>query len=185
MSNAFSIPAADESLEMSNNQNLIKVEITGGVGAGKSAVAGVLANALKLAGVDYRWEEEQSEEQLTGGHWGTQLRNLKPSVVIEELAIIEGAAPVVNLSFGDALVALEAGKRLQRAGWNGKGMFVYLVPANSYPAQTGAAKAHFGENAMVPYNPYFAIKNVDNTVSTWVPSVNDCLAKDWHVIDVE
>ena len=80
---------------------------------------------------------------------------------------------------------LEAGKRLQRAGWNGKGMFVYFVPANSYPAQTGAAKAHFGENAMVPYNPYFAIKNVDNTVSTWVPSVNDCLAKDWHVIDIE
>lgn len=166
---------------MSIKQNEVKVIITGPVGTGKSAVAGVLANALKLAGADYRWGEEQSEEQLTGGHWGTQLRNLKPEVVIEELSIIEGPAPVVNLSFGEALVALEAGKRLQRAGWNGKGMFVYLVPANSYPAQTGAAKAHFGENAMVPYNPYFAIKNVDNTVSTWVPSVNDCLAKDWCI----
>lgn len=167
---------------MSNN-NLIKVEITGGVGTGKSAVAGVLANALKLAGVDYRWEEEQSEEQLTGGHWGAQLRNLKPEVVIEELATIDESVPIINLSFGEALVALEAGKRLQRAGWNGKGMFVYLVPANSYPAQTDAAKAHFGENAMVPYNPYFAIKNVDNTVSTWVPSVNDCLAKDWVILE--
>lgn len=167
---------------MSNN-NLIKVEISGPIGSGKSAVAGVLANALKLAGADYRWEEEQSEEQLTGGHWGTQLRNLKPEVVIEELATIDESAPIINLSFGEALVALEAGKRLQRAGWNGKGMFVYLVPANSYPAQTGAAKAHFGENAMVPYNPYFAIKNVDNTVSTWVPSVNDCLAKDWVILE--
>ena len=166
---------------MSNN-NLIKVEISGPIGSGKSAVAGVLANALKLAGADYRWEEEQSEEQLTGGHWGTQLRNLKPEVVIEELATIDESAPIINLSFGEALVALEAGKRLQRAGWNGKGMFVYLVPANSYPAQTGAAKAHFGENAMVPYNPYFAIKNVDNTVSTWVPSVNDCLANDWAIL---
>lgn len=177
------ILAADESLEMSNNQNLIKVEITGGVGTGKSAVAGVLANALKLAGVDYRWEEEQSEEQLTGGHWGTQLRNLKPEVVIEELAVIEEAKPMTDLSFGQALEALETGSKLQRAGWNGKGMFVYLVPANSYPAQTGAAKAYFGENAMVPYNPYFAIKNVDNTVSTWVPSVNDCLAKDWAILE--
>lgn len=167
---------------MSNN-NLIKVEISGPIGSGKSAVAGVLANALNLAGADYRWEEEQSEEQLTGGHWGTQLRNLKPEVVIEELATIDESAPIINLSFGEALVALEAGKRLQRAGWNGKGMFVYLVPANSYPAQTGAAKAHFGENAMVPYNPYFAIKNVDNTVSTWVPSVNDCLAKDWVILE--
>ncbi|MEN2432191.1 DUF2829 domain-containing protein [Comamonas sp. F1-6] len=86
------------------------------------------------------------------------------------------------MNFGDAIKELKLGKRLQRTGWNGKGLFVYLVPAASYPAQTGAAKAHFGEGAMVPYNPYFAIKNVDETVSTWVPSVNDCLAEDWQVV---
>lgn len=38
---------------------------------------------------------------------------------------------------------------------------------------------------MVPYNAYMAIKNVDNTVSTWVPSVNDCLADDWVSIDAQ
>lgn len=86
------------------------------------------------------------------------------------------------MNFGDALKELNAGKRVQRAGWNGKGMFVYMVSAASYPVQTGAAKEHFGEGAMVPYNPYFAIKNVDETVSTWVPSVNDCLADDWGVV---
>lgn len=86
------------------------------------------------------------------------------------------------MKFGDALKALELGKRLQRTGWNGKGLFVYLVPAASYQAQTGAAKEHFGEGAMVPYNAYFAIKNANETVSTWVPSVNDCLADDWIVV---
>ena len=86
------------------------------------------------------------------------------------------------LPFGDALKALKAGQRVARTGWNGKGMFVYLVPPASYPVQTGAAKAHFGEGAMVPYNAYMAIKNVDETVSTWVPSVNDCLAEDWEVL---
>ena len=86
------------------------------------------------------------------------------------------------MNFGDALKELKAGKRVQRAGWNGKGMFAYLVPAAKYPVQTGAAKTHFGEGAMVPYNPYLAIKNVDETVSTWVPSINDCLADDWQVI---
>ena len=85
--------------------------------------------------------------------------------------------------FGVALKALKDGKRVQRQGWNGKGLFVYLVPANSYPAQTGAAKKHFGEGAMVPYNAYMAIKNVDESVSTWVPSVNDCLSEDWVVLD--
>lgn len=86
------------------------------------------------------------------------------------------------MKFGDALKELDLGKRLQRTGWNGKGLFVYLVPAASYPVQTGAAKEHFGEGAMVPYNAYFAIKNANETVSTWVPSVNDCLADDWIVV---
>ena len=89
---------------------------------------------------------------------------------------------VEGMDFGLAIAAMRQGLRVARAGWNGRGMFVYLVPAASYPAQTGAAKAHFGEDAMVPYNPYMAIKNVNDTVSTWVPSINDCLAEDWAVI---
>ena len=88
-----------------------------------------------------------------------------------------------GLPLGLAIEAMKKGARVARSGWNGKGLFVYLVPASSYPAQTGAAKLYFGTGAMVPYNAYMAIKNVDNTVSTWVPSVNDCLADDWSVIE--
>lgn len=84
------------------------------------------------------------------------------------------------MNFGQAIEALKDGKKVSRAGWNGKGMFIYLVPADSYPARTEAALTHFG--AMVEYNPYFAIRNVNNTVSTWVPSVNDCLANDWEFV---
>ena len=86
------------------------------------------------------------------------------------------------MNFGDAIKELKLGKRLQRTGWNGKGLFIYLVPAASYPAQTGAAKEHFGEGAMVPYAAYLALKNVDETVSTWAPSINDTLAEDWQVV---
>lgn len=86
-----------------------------------------------------------------------------------------------NTSFGSAVRALKEGFRVSRAGWNGKGMFVYLVPAASYPPTTEIAKAQFG-GADVPYNAYLAIKNVDNTISTWVPSVNDVLAEDWSVV---
>lgn len=88
----------------------------------------------------------------------------------------------VQADFGIALIQLKAGKKMARHGWNGKGMFIYYVPAGAYPARTGAALDHFGD-ALVPYNPYFAIKNVDDTVSTWVPSVNDCLANDWVQVD--
>jgi hypothetical protein len=84
-------------------------------------------------------------------------------------------------NFGVALQILKNGGRATRAGWNGKGLFVYMVPANSYPAQTGVAKAYFGEGAMVPYNAYMAVKNVDGTVSTWAPSGSDALAEDWSI----
>lgn len=90
--------------------------------------------------------------------------------------------PTNGMTFGLALEALKLGHKVARSGWNGKGMFVYFVPAASYPVQTGAAKSHFGEGALVPYNAYMAIKNVDNTVSTWVPSVNDCLSSDWEIV---
>jgi len=88
-----------------------------------------------------------------------------------------------GLSFGAALTALKTGQRVARAGWNGKGMFAYLVPANSYPAQTGAAKAFFGDGGMVPYNAYLALKGADDTVSTWAPSGSDALAEDWLIVE--
>jgi hypothetical protein len=91
--------------------------------------------------------------------------------------------PCTAMTFGLAIEALKRGHRVARAGWNGKGMFVYLVPANTYPAQTGAAKAFFGEGALVPYNAYMALKGVDGRVSTWVPSVTDTLAEDWQIVE--
>jgi hypothetical protein len=91
--------------------------------------------------------------------------------------------PCSAMPFGLAIEALKRGARVARAGWNGKGMFVYLVPPASYPVQTGAAKAHFGEGSMVPYNAYLALKGVDDTVSTWAPSGSDALAEDWLIVE--
>jgi hypothetical protein len=88
-----------------------------------------------------------------------------------------------HLTFGHATEAAKAGKRVARLGWNGSGMFAYIVPAASYPAQTGAAKAHFGENAMVPYRAYWALKTAQEDIATWTPSGSDTLAEDWIILD--
>lgn len=85
-----------------------------------------------------------------------------------------------GLSFGLAVEVMKEGKRVARKGWDG--MFTYLVPANSYPAQTGAAKEHFGENAMVPYRQYMALKTAQEDVATWHPSGSDALADDWFIL---
>lgn len=87
------------------------------------------------------------------------------------------------MKFGEALEELKKGAKVARDGWNGKGMFVFIVPAGRFTAYTKAAIDIADEDGKINYNPYFAIKNVNGTVSTWVPSVNDCLAEDWFVLD--
>lgn len=87
-----------------------------------------------------------------------------------------------GMTFGLAVEAMKKGAKVSRSGWNGAGMFAYYVPAASYPAQTGVAKSHFGEDAMVPYRDYMALKTADGSVATWAPSGSDALAEDWSVI---
>lgn len=85
------------------------------------------------------------------------------------------------MDFGKALQALKEGKAIYRHGWNGKGLFVYLVTGGDYKYQMPLMKEYAKEDGTVHYNPYMAIKNVDGSISTWVPSVNDCLAEDWEI----
>lgn len=85
------------------------------------------------------------------------------------------------MNFGQAIEALKEGKKLQRTGWNGKDMFLYLVPENSYKTQTEVARQEFGE--MAPYGAYIAIKTVQNTVEAgWRPTSMDMLTDDWLVV---
>lgn len=83
--------------------------------------------------------------------------------------------------FGEAIKELKAGNKVARTGWNGKGMFLYYVPANSYKAETEAARATFGE--MVPYGAYIAMKTAQNNVVPWLASQTDVLAEDWVIAE--
>lgn len=90
--------------------------------------------------------------------------------------------PTDGLSFGLAVEAMKMGYKVSRQGWNGKGMFVYHVPADYYPVKTEAAKSFYGENSLVPYREYIAMKTVDNNVVPWVASQTDILANDWNIV---
>lgn len=87
------------------------------------------------------------------------------------------------MDFGDAVRALKDGKAVARQGWNGKGMFLYYVPAASYPAQTGFAKEYWGEVALVPYRAYIAMRTVQGDVVPWLASQSDVLEEDWVVVE--
>ena len=88
-----------------------------------------------------------------------------------------------EMTFGHALVAMQNGHRVTRSGWNGKGMFIYIVPAAAYPAQRGAAKRWAGEDAMIDYRAYIAMKTVTGEVVPWVVSQSDALENDWGIVE--
>ena len=96
-------------------------------------------------------------------------------------AKVPAKEPTNNLDFGQAIRAAKRGKKVSRTGWNGSGMYAYIVPAQSFPAVTDVAKEEFGD--MVPYRAYWALKTAQNDVATWEPSGSDSLAEDWQIVE--
>ena len=87
-----------------------------------------------------------------------------------------------GMDFGLAIGAMKKGYRVARDGWNGKGMFLYYVPAAAYPPSTEVAKEAFGgEN--VPYGAYVAMKTAQGNVVPWLASQTDMLADDWYIVE--
>lgn len=80
------------------------------------------------------------------------------------------------MNFSDALNLIKSGKRLARAGWNGKGMFVFLVHGS-----------RFGVNRppllLINYHAHVDMKTADGLVVPWVCSQTDLLAEDWEIAE--
>ncbi|HBS6214488.1 TPA: DUF2829 domain-containing protein [Klebsiella pneumoniae] len=90
---------------------------------------------------------------------------------------IDGVSPV---SFSTALYALKQGKKIARAGWNGKEQFVYLVKGEKLASALGYG---FGEYLGEPtFNDALVLKNSQNRLATWVPSIGDLMAEDWQIV---
>ena len=88
-----------------------------------------------------------------------------------------------GMNFGLAIEAAKKGKKIARRGWNGKGMFLYHVPAATYPPATDVAKKAFGGED-VPYGAYIAMKTAQGNVVPWLASQTDMLADDWYIVEV-
>lgn len=101
--------------------------------------------------------------------------------------------PTDAMSFGHAVVALKSGHKVARAGWNGKNMFVALMPALKLPpfnSQAPGAKVNdrtakfIGEDTPLDSQPYFAMKTATGQWQPgWLASQNDMLANDWQIVE--
>jgi hypothetical protein len=84
------------------------------------------------------------------------------------------------MTFGEAIEAAKSGAKIQRAGWNGKGMWVRCVDLYS--------DAEFRVREIEPcegtWLPFLAMKTVDNKIVPWLASQTDMLADDWCALAV-
>lgn len=94
-----------------------------------------------------------------------------------------------NLTFGSAIEALKSGKRVSRSGWNGKGMYLWLLPAASVKAEW-CKEPHLKQLAVENGGEIEALGSIrmltaDRKILTgWLASQTDMLSEDWCVLDV-
>lgn len=89
------------------------------------------------------------------------------------------------LDFGKALNALKDGKKVSRAGWNGKGMWVAYQKAypEGIPINKNTAEATgIQEGTVCRFLPYLVVKTADDSFVPWLPSQTDVLAEDWSIV---
>jgi hypothetical protein len=94
------------------------------------------------------------------------------------------------MNFGQAIENLKQGEKVFRLGWNGKGMFIYLVRGADVPSSRlrGEALDHVGYRGeevdpAVKINSHIDMLAADGSVVVgWLASQTDLLSEDWETI---
>lgn len=82
-----------------------------------------------------------------------------------------------QFSFGTALLYIQRGHRVRRAGWNGKGMWVRKIDFST-DAEFSYREMDYADGTLMPF---MVIKNPSNQLFPWNPSQQDMMAEDWEI----
>ena len=85
-----------------------------------------------------------------------------------------------DLSFGLAIEAAKMGKKIARAGWNGKNQYVELAYCISY--KNNAAEVVNVNHCNIG-NKAFAFVGTSGVQMGWLASQADMLADDWQIVE--
>lgn len=94
-----------------------------------------------------------------------------------------------GLSFGLAIEALKKGFKVARAGWNGKGMWLVLVPGTPLAQLREGTPYHnalgLAECEILPHIDMWTINASGRRAMLpgWLASQSDMLADDWAIVD--
>ena len=88
-----------------------------------------------------------------------------------------------TLNFGQALEALKLGSKVARSGWNGKGMFLFLVAGSTFQVSRPPLNQFYPEGTTINYCPHIDMKTADDKIVPWLASQTDVLAEDYFILD--
>ena len=96
------------------------------------------------------------------------------------------------MNFGQAIEALKDGKKVARKGWNGKGMWIVLMPSLYLPSYTtqdtfkkvnDRTAKHIGEDTPLDSQPYISMWTATRQWQPgWLASQADMLSEDWEIV---
>jgi hypothetical protein len=89
------------------------------------------------------------------------------------------------MDFGQAIRLLKQGKRVAREGWNGKGMFLFLVPGSTFTVNRPPLLGIYPEGTSVDYHAHIDMKTAQGYVVPWLASQSDLLCEDWIEVDTD
>ena len=85
------------------------------------------------------------------------------------------------MDFSEALKELKGCRKVARAGWNGKDMYLYMVVCGlPFPPLD---EMHKWSSDSFPLSKFIVMKTADNKLIPWLASQTDILADDWQVIE--
>lgn len=88
------------------------------------------------------------------------------------------------MDFSEALLELKDGNLVARQGWNGKGMFLFLVPGSTFAVDRPPLLGIYPAGTTVDYHAHIDMKTAQNDVVPWLASQSDLLADDWEIATV-
>ncbi len=86
------------------------------------------------------------------------------------------------MNFGQALEVLKTCGKVARAGWNGKGMFLFLVNGSTFQVNRAPLLGIYPEGTEINYRSHIDMKTADGSIVPWVASQTDILADDWEFV---
>lgn len=96
--------------------------------------------------------------------------------------------PCAAMTFGLAIEALKQGKKVARAGWNGKGMWLVMVPGRDEVQFAEASPyrlAGLSSGEILPHIDMWTVNAHGRRAMLpgWLASQTDMLAEDWVLVE--